>query len=95
VCNYSKVKTVKTGEEIFGEHLRAMRQRSGLSQEKLAELAGLHRNYIGHLERGEKSASLHVLLKLSRAFEVEPIELLRPLSLRVVAKLDLDVREQP
>ena len=41
-----------------GARLRAYRQQSRLSQEALAELAGVHPTYIGQLERGEKNASL-------------------------------------
>ena len=42
----------------FGEAVRLRRQRRGLSQEKLAELAGLHRTYIGSMERSERNVSL-------------------------------------
>jgi len=58
----------RTAESIFGEHLRELRTSSGLSQEALAERAGLHRNYIGHIERGEKTPSLAVLVRLAAAF---------------------------
>lgn len=59
-----------TAESIFGKHLRELRTSTGLSQEALAEKAGLHRNYIGHLERGEKTASLDVLIRLAAAFDM-------------------------
>lgn len=68
----------RTTEEIFGERLRVLRTERGVSQEKLAELAGLHRNYIGHLERGEKTASLEVIVRISDTFEMAVTELLRP-----------------
>ena len=51
----------------FGNLLRAIREEVGLSQENLALKAGLHRNYIGILERGEQNPSLLVMLKISKA----------------------------
>lgn len=53
----------------FGLVLREMRKAKGLSQEGLAALAGLHRNYIGLLERDETSASLHSLELIAAALE--------------------------
>jgi transcriptional regulator with XRE-family HTH domain len=66
----------RTAESIFGEHLKDLRASAGLSQEALAEKAGLHRNYIGHLERAEKTPSLNVLVKLASAFGQSLPELL-------------------
>jgi len=48
--------------------VRALRHARGWSQEVLAELACLHRNYIGHVERGELSPGLTNLEALARAF---------------------------
>ena len=48
----------------------------GLSQEKLAELSELRRNYVGGVERGERNVSLINIVKLARAPETEPAELL-------------------
>lgn len=72
----------KTAESILGERLRELRMERGFSQEKLAELAGLHRNYIGHLERGEKTASLDVIVRLSSSFDTSVTELLKPFDRR-------------
>lgn len=47
-----------------------------LSQEKLAELADLHRNYVGVLERGRQNPSLLIIAKLARALEVTPSKLI-------------------
>ncbi len=56
--------------KLLGRRIRILRAERGWSQEVLAELAGLHRNYIGHVERGEIHASVVQLAKIARAFEV-------------------------
>lgn len=53
-----------------GARLRAYRQQRHYSQEKLAELAGVHPTYIGQLERGEKNASLETVEKVCQALEI-------------------------
>jgi transcriptional regulator with XRE-family HTH domain len=77
----------RTAESIFGEHLRELRASAGLSQEALAEKAGLHRNYIGHIERGEKTASLDVLIRLAAAFGLSLPALLVDFDSRTIRKL--------
>lgn len=61
----------------FGERVRSLRTTRGWSQELLAEEAGLHRNYVGGLERGERNVSLVNIGKLAAAFGVTPSELLK------------------
>lgn len=71
--------------EVFSSHniqqqlakrIRMLRVSRGWSQEVLAALAGLHRNYIGHVERAEVNIGLVNLAKIAHAFEVPVHELL-------------------
>jgi transcriptional regulator with XRE-family HTH domain len=54
----------------FGIQLRLLRLQHGISQEKLAEMSGLHRTYIGDLERGKRNPSLTTMYQLSKALGV-------------------------
>jgi transcriptional regulator with XRE-family HTH domain len=60
----------------FGENLRRIRRRRGLSQEELAIRASLHRTEIGMLENGLRVARITTLIQLSGALEIEPSELI-------------------
>lgn len=55
----------------FGSKVRDKRKSVGLSQEELADLAGVHRTYIGMIERGEKNISLLSIYKIARALNLE------------------------
>jgi transcriptional regulator with XRE-family HTH domain len=59
----------------FGEKVRKFREDQGLSQEELAFRAGLHRTYIGMIERGEKNITLRNIEKIANALEVKMKEL--------------------
>lgn len=61
----------------LGQNLRAYRRARGLSQEELAELLGLHRTYIGGLERGERNITLRTLDRLAAQLSADPLDLLR------------------
>lgn len=58
---------------------RELRLRQKLSQEKLAEIADVHRNYVGLLERGQSNVSLLTIVNLARALGVKPSKLLEPI----------------
>ena len=61
----------------FGENIRSLREQRGLSQERLAELAELHRTYVGAVERGERNVSLKNIVRLAKALEKEAKDLLK------------------
>ena len=56
-------------EALLGKEIARLRKRIGLSQEELGFRAEVHRTYISQLERGLKSPTLSVILKLSRALK--------------------------
>jgi transcriptional regulator with XRE-family HTH domain len=60
----------------FGTRLRELREERKLSQEKLAEMADLHRNYVGNLERGKSNVSLLTIVKLAHCLNVKPVKLI-------------------
>ncbi|MBI3314909.1 MAG: helix-turn-helix transcriptional regulator [Candidatus Omnitrophica bacterium] len=60
----------------FGRKIRKERSKLGMSQEKIAELADLHRNYIGLIERAEKNVTLLSVEKIARALKTTPSKLL-------------------
>lgn len=62
---------------ILGEIIRSYRSKAGLTQEKLAEKADLHHNFIGEVERGNMEISVGSLLKISKALGVEIVDLVR------------------
>jgi transcriptional regulator with XRE-family HTH domain len=57
---------------VSGKHVRKLRLDRGLSQEKLAELADLHRNYVGGVERRERNIAIVNIVRLARALKVKP-----------------------
>jgi transcriptional regulator with XRE-family HTH domain len=61
----------------FGNRVRVLRMKRGMSQERLAEEADLHRTYVGSIERGERNVALKNILRLSRALSVTPSDLMK------------------
>lgn len=67
----------KSARRVFAANLRAVRLRHGLTQEALAELSGLHRTYVGSVERGERNVSIDNMESLAHALDVQVADLLR------------------
>ena len=72
-------------EVAFGQVLRGLRKRQGLSQEKLAHEAGVERNYVSLLELGRNSASLKMIFKLAAALDVTVADFLGMVEIRLTA----------
>jgi transcriptional regulator with XRE-family HTH domain len=64
----------------FGQNLRRIRRRAGLSQDELAVRASLHRTEIGMLENGKRLARIDTLIQLSGAMAIDPNELIAGIS---------------
>lgn len=60
----------------FGEKVRQIRKEKGLSQEALADLAGIDRSYMGHIERGDQNITLTKIHQIADALEVPIINLI-------------------
>ncbi|MEZ4495138.1 MAG: helix-turn-helix transcriptional regulator [Dehalococcoidia bacterium] len=67
----------RTIDQAFGEVLKRLRKEAGLSQEQLAHRCDLHRTYVSMLERGLKSPSLGVVVRLAEELGVEAWEMVR------------------
>jgi transcriptional regulator with XRE-family HTH domain len=61
---------------IVGNNIKKCRKSLNISQEELAEKAGLHRTYIGGIERGERNITLDSLQVIATALNVAPVELI-------------------
>lgn len=63
--------------KVFGENVQRHRKEQNISQEKLAEIAGVHRTYIGMIERAEKNITLRNMEKIAKALNIHITELLK------------------
>ncbi|WP_339074757.1 helix-turn-helix transcriptional regulator [Teredinibacter turnerae] len=61
--------------QAFGQRVRELRKERGYSQEQFADLAGLDRSYMGHIERGEKNITLLKIYQISHALNLSPKDL--------------------
>jgi transcriptional regulator with XRE-family HTH domain len=61
----------------FGATVRRFREAQALSQEQLADLIGIHRTYIGGIERGERNPTLTMIERIAAALKLEPSALVR------------------
>lgn len=68
-----KVTAVSIG---IGKNVKKLREKKGITQEKLAFDADLNRAYIGYIERGERNPSTDTLVKIARALNVSPKDLI-------------------
>ncbi len=63
-------------QRIVGRNLRRIRRERGLSQEEFADLLGVHRTYMGGVERGERNLTLRSLERLADRLKVDPRDLM-------------------
>lgn len=61
---------------IVGQNIRKFRKLRGFSQEELADKSGLHRTYIGGIERGERNITLDSLQIIANALDIAPVLLI-------------------
>lgn len=63
-------------QRVVGRNLRATRRARGLNQEDFADAIGIHRTYLGDIERGKRNISLRQLERIATELEIEPRSLL-------------------
>ena len=73
----SRAKATGKARKVLADNLRGRRAQLGLSQEALADRAGLHRTYVGSVERGERNVSLDNIERLAHALKAGVAEMLQ------------------
>jgi len=74
----TSVKTLKSSQrnrKQLGLAIRRRRDEMGISQERLAEMVGCHRNYVGYLERGEQNVTIDMLSRVAKALKCTVMDL--------------------
>ena len=77
--NYNAMSPNKSrcnARKIFARKLKEFRIHKGYSQEELADMAGLHRTYVGSVERGERNISIDNIARLADALNIQIMDLL-------------------
>ncbi len=73
-------------KEVVAINLRRVRHAKKMTQEELAEAAGLSARYVGDIERADKSPSVSVLGRIADALKIDPAELIQPVKPRAGGK---------
>jgi transcriptional regulator with XRE-family HTH domain len=79
---------------VVGREVREARLSRGYSQERLAELAGIHRNYVGLIERGERNVRLGIVVEVAEALDMSLAELFANLPRRANKKSSREQADQ-
>ena len=74
-----KAQEKKDFAKVVGARIKEVRKENGLTQEKLAEVAGYDSAYIGHVETGRYSPSVYTVWRMAKAMKIDISELLRGL----------------
>jgi transcriptional regulator with XRE-family HTH domain len=85
-------------QRAVGRNLRAYRQARQLSQEAFAEVVGVHRTYMGGLERGERNLTLKSVERLAERLGLPPLQLFQPLpgpDASWVSEVEVEVASRP
>ncbi len=69
--------TKLSARQSFACNMRQLRIKKGLSQEKLAEIAGLHRTYVGSVERGERNIAIDNMERIAESLGCSVLDLLQ------------------